>query len=81
MNTAFWLKRLTLVLIGTFVLLGVAQLLKGHAAPDAWLHAAIWAPITTGVYILAVLYHARRGRQCALCADTTQQPPGHGESV
>ncbi len=69
MRIGFWFRRLTLMLVGAFVILGLAQLLKGHTAADAWLHAAIWAPLTTIVYALAVLYHIRRARQCALCTD------------
>ncbi|MCE3264388.1 MAG: hypothetical protein K0R43_3467 [Pseudoduganella sp.] len=72
MGTAFWIKRFLVVLAGAFIVIGVAQLLKGHDLAHAATQAAIWAAIGASIFTGARYWQARKGRHCALCRDTPE---------
>ncbi|WP_342117577.1 hypothetical protein [Pseudoduganella sp. OTU4001] len=72
MGTAFWIKRFLVVLVGAFVVIGAAQLLKGHEPEYAAREAAIWSIITAAVFTGARFRQARRGQNCAICKDTPE---------
>ena len=68
MTRLFWIKRFLRVLLPAFVVLVLGQLVQDRGSNAALLHAAIWAPITALVYVLALRYQrgkaidAARGR-------------------
>ncbi len=70
MGLRFWIKRFLTVYAGAFLLLALSEHLKGHHGRTAWDFSALWALISASVFIAARLYHARRGRACAICNDT-----------
>lgn len=72
MGTAFWIKRFLIVLVGAFVVIGAAQMLKGHDLPYSVTQGAIWGVITATVFIVARLFQSRRGQHCAVCKDTPE---------
>lgn len=72
MGVAFWVKRFVLVYLIALVTIGAAQWLRGHSVEVAVEHAVIWAAVSAVVFTSARLYQARRGRHCALCADTPE---------
>lgn len=71
-GTAFWIKRFFTVLVGAFVIIGAAQMLKGHDLSYSVTQAAIWGAITAIVFTLGRLYQSRRGQHCAICKDTPE---------
>ncbi len=64
MPPLFWLKRFLLVLLPAFAILALGQLVQDRGLDDALLHAAIWAPVSALVYVVAVRY-----RRCTSCVD------------
>lgn len=80
LSTEFWVKRFLAVLAGAFVIIGGAQLLKGHDAVYSMTQAAIWSTVSALVFTVARFFQARRGQHCAICKDTPQmQQDRHGE--
>jgi hypothetical protein len=71
-GTGFWIKRFLTVLAGAFVVIGAAQMIKGHDVPYAATQAAIWSVITAIVFTAGRLYQSRRGQHCAICKDTPE---------
>lgn len=74
MGMVFWIKRFLVVLVGAFIIIGAAQLLKGHTPDYALREAVIWGVITASVFIAALYYRLRRGQYCAVCQHTPEQP-------
>jgi hypothetical protein len=72
MGPDFWMKRFFTVLAGAFVIILIAQMLKGHALSYSAVHSAIWAPITALIFTAARLYQSRKGQHCAICKDTPE---------
>ena len=72
MGAAFWIKRFFTVLVGAFVVIVVAQLLKGHAAKYSATHGAIWGFVSAAVFTAARYWQSRRGQHCAICKDTPE---------
>jgi hypothetical protein len=72
---SFWVVRFAKIYIGSFLVLVVAQLLKGRDASSAATHAALWGLIATSIFIAARLYRSNRGETCTLCNDTPQSSP------
>ncbi len=72
MGVAFWIRRFVLVYLIALVAIGAAQWLRGRSIEVAAEHALIWAAVSAVVFISVRLYHARRGRHCALCGDTPE---------
>ena len=70
MGVAFWARRFVQVYLIALTVIGAAQWLRGRSLEVALEHALLWAGISAVVFILSRLYHARRGRHCALCGDT-----------
>jgi hypothetical protein len=75
-GTAFWIKRFFTVLVGAFVIIGAAQMLKGHDLSYSVTQAAIWGAITAIVFTVGRLYQSRRGQHCAICKDTLEMQQG-----
>ena len=72
MSPTFWIKRFFVVLLGAFVIISLAQGLKGRPWLDAIREGAIWGPITAVIFTVARIIQARRGQHCAICKDTPE---------
>jgi len=72
MSFAFWIRRFLTVLIGAFVVIFLAQQLRGHDLAYAAVQASIWAPLSAAIFTVARFFQARRGQHCALCKDTPE---------
>lgn len=72
MGIGFWVRRFVVVFAGAFVVIATAQVLKGHAAPQAAGEGLVWASVSASVFVAARIVQARRGRHCALCRDTPE---------
>ena len=81
MSTGFWVKRFLTVLAGAFAIIGIAQVLKGHALAYSVTQAAIWGTASALIFTVARLYQARRGQHCAICKDTPEMQDEHGGEV
>ncbi len=77
MSTIFWIKRFFTVLAGAFVVIGIAQALKGHSWPYSASQGAIWGLIAATVFVVARFFQARRGQHCAVCRDTPEMQRSH----
>ncbi len=77
----FWVKRFVTVLLGAFIIIGGAQLLKGHDLAYAATQAAIWGALSAAVLTTARLFQARRGQHCAICKDTAQMQQDRKEQL
>ena len=72
MSLTFWIKRFLIVYAGVFLALLVIALLRNRALARAATESALWAGISTAIFIGTRLYHSRKGRHCALCRDTPE---------
>jgi hypothetical protein len=72
MGTAFWIKRFLTVLVGAFLVICAAQMLKSHDLYYAATQGAIWGIITATVFTVARLYRSGKGQHCAICGDTPE---------
>lgn len=82
MGITFWIKRFFTVLVGAFVIIGAAQMIKGHDLSYSMAQAAIWSVITAIVFTVGRLYQSRRGQHCAICRDTPEmQRADHGSDA
>lgn len=72
MGTVFWVRRFLLVMTVAFVIIGAAQWLKGHSLQYAASQGLVWGAISAGLFVATRIYHARRGRHCAMCKDTPE---------
>ncbi|NDK39746.1 hypothetical protein DT603_12925 [Pseudoxanthomonas gei] len=81
MGNGFWIRRFFTVVGGAFLVICAAQLLRGHALPDAALQGAIWGAISATVFTVSRFLQARQGRHCAVCKDTPEmQEAGRREA-
>ncbi|WP_293370287.1 hypothetical protein [Nevskia sp.] len=63
MGTRFWVKRFFVALLGAFVIISAAQMLKGHDLSYAMTQAAIWSVITAAVFTATGFLRRARWRQ------------------
>jgi hypothetical protein len=75
LSTVFWIKRFLTVLVGAFVIIGAAQLIKSKDIPYALTQGAIWSVISASVFTVARIFQSRRGQHCAVCKDTPEMQP------
>jgi hypothetical protein len=81
-GTIFWIKRFLTVSVGTFVIVCIAQMRKGHDLSYATIQGAIWGIITAAVFTVTRFFQSRRGQHCAICKDTPEmQQTGHGRDA
>jgi hypothetical protein len=71
-GTGFWIRRFLIVLAGAFVIICVAQLLKGQNLAYSATQGAIWGAVSATVFTVARFFQARRGQHCAICNDTPE---------
>ncbi|HEX5236302.1 MAG TPA: hypothetical protein VFW25_13330 [Silvibacterium sp.] len=67
MGAPFWIFRFLFVFAGAAPIIAGAQFLKGHTVRYSIGQGLIWGAITAAVYVAALLYQRRKGRQCATC--------------
>ena len=79
MGTGFWIKRFLTVAAGAFVIICVAQLLKGHNLAYSATQGAIWGAVSATVFTVARFFQARRGQHCVICNDTPAPQASDGE--
>ena len=72
MSAAFWIKRFFTVLVGAFIVIAAAQLLKGYGVKYSAAHGAIWGFVSAAVFTAARYWQSRRGQHCAICKDTPE---------
>jgi len=72
MGPAFWMKRFLVVLAGAFVMICVAQVLRGRSLGYSAAQGAIWGTIGATIFTVARVRQARKGQHCALCRDTPE---------
>ncbi|MGA7297584.1 MAG: hypothetical protein WBW92_08760 [Rhodanobacteraceae bacterium] len=82
MGTRFWILRFLTVLAGAFVIIGLAQMLRGHDLLYSVNQAAIWSIISASVFTVSRYVQARNNQHCAICKDTPemQRPDRTGSS-
>ena len=76
MSAKFWFKRFLTVLIGAFLVIGSAQMIKTHDLRYALIQALTWGIASAVVFTGARLYQSKRGQHCAICRDTPEMQPG-----
>lgn len=72
MGRSFWIKRFVVVTVIVFLVLMVAELVKGHGLEASLSFSAMWSLIAGSVFTGARIYHSRRGRYCAICRDSPE---------
>ena len=72
MGAIFWIKRFFVVYAGVFLVLVLAERIKGHDWHTAIAFSAVWALVSTGIFVRARRYQAKRGQACAICRDTPE---------
>lgn len=72
MGAWFWIKRFFLVYVGVSLVLLLSERIKGHGWRGALTFSALWAVITTTVFIATRMYYSRRGVACPVCQDTPE---------
>ena len=72
MGTTFWIKRFFTVLVGAFIIICGAQMLKGHDLSYSLTQGGIWGMLTAAVFTIARYFQSRRGQHCAICKDTPE---------
>jgi hypothetical protein len=73
MGARFWIKRCLAVALGAFLLLLLAERLKGHGWREALAFSAAWALISASIFIGTRLYHSSHGQACAMCKDMPEE--------
>lgn len=69
MGTSFWIRRAVTVFGMIAAVLFIVSLIKGRGLLGSLEFAAVWASLSTAVFIAARLYQSRRGQHCELCQD------------
>ncbi len=74
MSTAYWIRLFFIALAISFVVIGGAQLLRGHTLEDSVLHGLLWSVISASIFTGVRIYKFRRGQYCAVCGDAPAAP-------
>jgi ATP/ADP translocase len=69
MRFNFWFGRFLTVFAWVFVILVASELLKHHGWNTALRFAALWAAISTSIFIAVRIYYTRQGKNCPMCND------------
>ena len=72
MSKSFWIRRFLTVFALAYLVIAVAQLLKGHTLIYAATQAALWSLIATTVFTASRIYQSHQGQHCAICRDTPE---------
>jgi len=72
LGTVFWIRRFLTVFAIAFVVIGGAQLLRGHTFSYSLTEGLIWSTVSTIIFTGARMYHSYKGHHCAMCVDTAE---------
>lgn len=72
MSRGSWIKRFFAVLLGAFVVITGAQMLRGHGLTPSMIEGAIWGAIAAFVFTTSGYFQARNGQHCAIWKDTPE---------
>jgi hypothetical protein len=72
MNTTFWVRRFLTVFFVAALVIGFAQILRGHPYKYAMVQGIIWGGISSFIFTATRIYRSRQGQHCAMCADTPE---------
>lgn len=75
MRTSFWIKRGLLVFTCVLGVLFAVYLARGQGPRSALSESALWAAISTSIFLINGIYRARKGQVCALCRDSADTTP------
>lgn len=70
MGAEFWIKRFLTVLVGAFIIIAGAQLLKGREVASSIMHGATWGFFSAVLFTGTRYWRSGRGQHCAICKDT-----------
>jgi hypothetical protein len=71
-SAGFWIKRFFIVLLGAFVIITAAQMLKGREPEYSLMQGAVWGAVSALVFTVARYFQSHRGQHCAVCRDTPE---------
>ncbi len=74
MSLSFRIKRPLQVAASGFLILLIAERIKGHGWREALVFSAIWAAMSTAIFIGTMLYYARTQKDCPICNDVSAKP-------
>ncbi|HET8715893.1 MAG TPA: hypothetical protein VFM16_08715, partial [Holophagaceae bacterium] len=77
MGMRFWVRRFLTVFAGAFLVIGLAQMLRGHAPAYAAGQGLLWGALSAALFTATRIYRSRQGQHCALCADTPEMQNEH----
>ena len=69
MGLKFWVLRFIKVFTGILMVLFAIHFLKGNDVLESFYFAAIWAFLSTSVFVGSRLYQSKKGIACELCND------------
>ena len=72
MRFKFWLKRFLQVFLVAFAILTASEMLKHHGLGNALQFAALWAFLSTSIFIGVRIYYTSKGKNCPMCNDLPQ---------
>lgn len=72
MGKAFWIRRFFFVWGLAFVVIAMAQVLKGRELMFAVAEGARWGLLASMVFVTARVWQSRRKQHCAICRDTPE---------
>jgi len=76
MSVTFWIKRFLIVFLGVFVVLLAISVWRERALEQSVGESALWAGISTAIFIATRVYRLRKGQYCELCGDTPEMREG-----
>ena len=72
MSLSFRIKRPLQVAASGFLILMIAERIKGHGWRESLAFSAIWAFISTAIFIGTMFYYARTQKACPICNDVSE---------
>ena len=67
MNKLLWLRRFSIVFASAFLVIALAQLLRGRTPQFAALHGLVWAAISATIFVAAQAHREHRRQRCGVC--------------
>jgi hypothetical protein len=80
MSLSFWVRRFLTVLCGAFVVICVAQLLRGHDLTYSSIQGLIWSLISACIFTGSRIYQSKHDQHCAVCKDTPEMQQQNGRT-
>jgi uncharacterized membrane protein len=67
MNKQLWARRFAIIFALAFVVIALAQILRGRTVEYALLHALGWSTISATIFVAAQAHRERKQERCAVC--------------